>query len=936
MKAVGAAWTGVAAWLPAVFWAFYSLWNTVLPGPPELGRLTAINALYLMMLPAAFVMIANGRSTRVPGQWAYVGLVGWMALGVMWREPVPGVDVPKGLLIAGLAGLIAAQVRIGGRRAEIAFASSVMATAFGLSLWTIGYALESGFLYRSGVPINPNFVATLIGPGVLTATALYVRSSSPAMRAVLMTVSLVSFYASLLLGSRGVIIALVAGGAVLASNVRPRFRQVRGLAAGVAAALVIAQLPQIPHAVWHGGRQAAGWIYGRAADLARPAPEVVRADQPTTSVSSVAVTASTTTGATTASPAVANPFTAAAEAPLNATAARSTALARFAERDVGSFNLRTDLWRAGIVHLASPVTLVIGGGMGTSGLVASRANPVFRNVHSMYLQVVNDYGLVGSCLFVWLFWSVIRRLRASAGAMSAAWLAMLAFWLVTGLTATVTDLHVFWVSLGVAAAAAGHSTIPVAGNRTPSPATAGPGASRRFAERWRAWRTQSVNRGVLAVMLTVGGLTVAVKLVAAVKEAVVARQFGTSDTLDAFLIALVLPQFAINLVGGSLNAALIPTYIRVHERSGTAAAHRLFGSVTALSLAILVLLSVVLALAAPLLMPALAGGFPAWKLTLTETAFRLLLPTLVLTGLTTTWSAVLNASDRFALVASAPVLTSLLTIALVALYGAGWGINALIVATVAGALLEAVALGWALTRRGISLAPRWGGMTEDVRQVVGQYTPMLAGAFLMGSTAVVSQSMAAMLAPGSVSALAYGGKLPALMLGVMALAVSTAVLPPFSRMVAAGDWPGLRHTMRTYVRVLLIATVPVVLLLIALSKPIVTLFFQRGAFTADDTGLVAVTQAMLLLQVPFVVVGTLLVRLISALRANRILMWGSLLNLVVNIGLTYVLMQRMGVIGVALATSLMFVGSIVFLSIAAGRLLRQAARSQTGAADEHG
>src|SRR5690349_3413343 len=89
---------------------------------------------------------------------------------------------------------------------------------------------------------------------------------------------------------------------------------------------------------------------------------------------------------------------------------------------------------------------------------------------------------------------------------------------------------------------------------------------------WDAWRIRSANTRIFAAMVTVGGLTVLVKIAAAVKELIVAYQFGTSDALDAFLIAFVLPGFAITLVYGSLNAALIPTYIEVREREGRVAA----------------------------------------------------------------------------------------------------------------------------------------------------------------------------------------------------------------------------------------------------------------------------------------------------------------------------------------------------------------------------
>src|SRR5207244_10336914 len=115
----------------------------------------------------------------------------------------------------------------------------------------------------------------------------------------------------------------------------------------------------------------------------------------------------------------------------------------------------------------------------------------------------------------------------------------------------------------------------------------------------------------------------------------------------------------------------------------------------------------------------------------------------------------------------------------------------------------------------------------------------VAGSFLMGGTTVVSQSMAAMLGPGSVSVLACGNKVTNLFVGVGAVAVSTAVLPHFSRMVTVMDWHGLRHTLGTYTRLLLFITLPVPLALMYYSEPVAALLFERGAFTKSDTFVVA-------------------------------------------------------------------------------------------------
>ena len=443
---------------------------------------------------------------------------------------------------------------------------------------------------------------------------------------------------------------------------------------------------------------------------------------------------------------------------------------------------------------------------------------------------------------------------------------------------------------------------------------------------WNTWRESSVNTRIFAAMVTVGGFTVLVKLAAGAKELIVAYHFGTSDVLDAFLIAFVLPGFAITLIYGSLNAALIPTYIQVREQEGKEAAQHLSSSIMISSGGLLLVVSLCLALFAPYILPILASGFDADKLALTTSLYYVMLPCLLFSGLATTWSAILNAQERFALAAIGPIVTAVVTVLMLIVLAKAWGIYALAVGSVTGSLLEAGLLGWWLGRQGISVVPRWHGVTPAVRQVWGQYTPIIAGSFLMGSTSLVAQSMAATLGSGSVSALAYGSKITTLILGVGSVAVSTAVLPHFSRMVARSDWDNVRHTLLTYARLIVLITLPITLVLIYFSEPLVRLLFQRGAFTEADTKLVAWVQVLYLLQVPIFVLGMLMVRLISALKANGILMWGAGINLFVNVASSYLLMKWLGIAGIALSMSLMYLVSCCYLLFVSLRLMRKASQ----------
>jgi putative peptidoglycan lipid II flippase len=414
--------------------------------------------------------------------------------------------------------------------------------------------------------------------------------------------------------------------------------------------------------------------------------------------------------------------------------------------------------------------------------------------------------------------------------------------------------------------------------------------------------------------------TLLVKVASVGKELVVAYIFGTAAELDAFLIALMIPSLILAIIAGSFNSALIPTYIRVRERQGSVAAQKLFAGTTFWSIGLLILTTVLMLATAPLYLPILCKGFSPEKLTLTYQLLWVISPMLLISGICTSWAAVLNAGERFALVALAPMLTSIATVILL-LGFKSWGIFNLSLGMVIGQLLETIVIGAVLHKQGISIVPKWHGVNQDLIEVANQYAPSMVGAFLMCSTGLVDQSMAAMLPSGSVAALGYGNRIVSLPVIIASTAVSTVVMPYFSKLVADRDWSSVRHSLKHYLTLIFAASVPLTIGLILFSEPLVVALLQRGSFNAKDAHLVAEIQSCFAFQIPFYIACMLVVRVISAMRINHILVWGSAGNLLVNIVLNYVFMQWLGIAGIALSTSCVYAFSFAFLLVATLRQL---------------
>lgn len=427
----------------------------------------------------------------------------------------------------------------------------------------------------------------------------------------------------------------------------------------------------------------------------------------------------------------------------------------------------------------------------------------------------------------------------------------------------------------------------------------------QFYRSWKTLTSGSVSRQIFGAVVLVGLATVLVKFVAFIKDAVVAWRFGTGDDLDAFLIALLVPSFIITVVSESLNSALIPTYIQVREQQGARSAQQLFASSMVCGVGLLCLTSLGMVLAAPVYLTWIAQGFTADKLSLTLNLLWVIAPSVLLSGVITLWSAVLNAGERFLVAALCPVLTPVISVILLLAFPR-WGIFSFAAGLVFGDVVQMICLGAALRHRAIVIWPYWHGLDANLSQVIGQYIPMVGGALLFGSANFIDQTMAAMLLPGSVAALNYGYRLTAVLVGLAGTALSAAVIPYFSKMVAHGNWLGVRRTLNQYLKLIFTLAIPVTLVMLIGSETIIRLLFQRGAFVASDTALVSQIQICFALQIPFYIANILVVRLISSMQLNHILLWTSGFSPFLNITFNYVFMSYFGIKGIAISTSCIY------------------------------
>jgi putative peptidoglycan lipid II flippase len=444
-------------------------------------------------------------------------------------------------------------------------------------------------------------------------------------------------------------------------------------------------------------------------------------------------------------------------------------------------------------------------------------------------------------------------------------------------------------------------------------------------------------------ILTVGGITLASRATGFLRDIVLAAVLGAGPVADAFFVALRLPNhFRAIFAEGAFNAAFVPAYARIGGTGGHAAVQVFADRIFTLLLACqLVLLAVALALT-PWVIDLLAPGFgkDPERFALAVELTRITFPYLLLISLVTLYGGILNALDRFASPAAAPILLNLslmMTLALAAFFptaghAAAWGV---LIAGVLEVLLVAGDARW----RGALPKFRWPTFDVEVKTFLKRFGPATVGSAETQIALFADTIIASFLAAGALSALYYADRLNQLPIGVIGIAAGTVLLPEMARRITAGDEAGARHAQNRAIELTLLLSIPCMVAFLLVPELIMRALFGRGAFTAADARNAGITlMAYAVGLIPFVLMRSATVTFLS--RGDTVTPIKALfVAVVVNVGLKILLMDRFAQAGLALATSVgAWVNLLLLIWLAARRnlltiddRLRQSALKLAGA-----
>ncbi len=334
-------------------------------------------------------------------------------------------------------------------------------------------------------------------------------------------------------------------------------------------------------------------------------------------------------------------------------------------------------------------------------------------------------------------------------------------------------------------------------------------------------------------------------LVGLVRGMVIYRTFGTGAELDSFNAANRVAELLFNLIaGGALGSAFIPVFTAFLTRRDTAGSWRLASGIINLLVVSLASVTLVAVIFAPAIVEnvlfVLNPGVNIGQVALTTHLLRILLPTIIIFGVSGILMGILNSHQQFWIPAIAPAMYSLGMIAGVLILPESWGISRLAWGALLGSILHMVVQLPSIHRLKFNYRLGFFWKMAEVREVIRLFIPRIFGVAIVQLNFIVNTIIALSLPAGSASALVLAFSLMLMPEMAIAQSIAIAALPSFSAQVAEGKQAEMRSSLAAVLRGVLLLSIPAAVGLILLREPLVSALYQRGGvFDERSTQMVA-------------------------------------------------------------------------------------------------
>ena len=430
------------------------------------------------------------------------------------------------------------------------------------------------------------------------------------------------------------------------------------------------------------------------------------------------------------------------------------------------------------------------------------------------------------------------------------------------------------------------------------------------------------NREATISAVVVSGVSLAGRALGLVKTMVIAWVFGATNLVDAFFVAYMLPTILPMIAKSMIATAFIPRFMRSLRSSSDPGSWQGANTLFTSALGIFAIATVALAVFPELLVKMVAPGLARETFATAVALTRVMSIATIFLGVNAILSAVAYARHRFVYASLDAVLTNSFIILGTLVFAPHYGIVALGWSVVAGFMAQSILLiAGSRDLLAAAIRPALAFGHEDFRAPLRHIFPLTVGAIGAVATGLVDQIFASFLDAGSIAVLGYATMLALLPMEIFGQPIRTTFYPLLSRHHADGNYDAMRDSHVRGLRVYILVMLPAIAILVMYGEPAVAVLLERGSFDAQmtqKTAWVVVALSLGLLSRAFAWFNF---GVFHALVQPWVPVVLGLVEVAINIVLTWALVGPFGVFGIALASSLALTVTAVVTTVLLTRRL---------------
>jgi putative peptidoglycan lipid II flippase len=417
-------------------------------------------------------------------------------------------------------------------------------------------------------------------------------------------------------------------------------------------------------------------------------------------------------------------------------------------------------------------------------------------------------------------------------------------------------------------------------------------------------------------MIKIAGLlmliTIVSKLFGFARNIVLAYFYGASNVSDAYLIALTIPSVIFAFIVAGISTGYIPMYSKIEKKYGVAEGNKYTNNLVNILLILCTLIAMLSLLFTEQIVKVFASGFEGETLELAIRFTQVSIIGIYFTGLIHIFSSYLQIKSNYMIPALIGFPFNFFIILSIFL-SSNIHIMFLAVGSVIATASQLLLLLPFLRSKGYRYTLTFDFNDKHIKRMMYLSLPVIIGASVGQINVLVDRTIASRIVEGGISALNFANTLIGFVLGIFVVSISTAMYPLISKMATEKNIKGLKKSIAEAISGVNLLVIPATIGFMIFAQPIVTLLFGRGAFGEEAIALTSYALFFYSLGMIGIGLNLVLSRAFYSLQDMKTPMINATIAVVLNIILNIILSKFMGIGGLALATSISAIFTMILL-----------------------